>query len=165
MTEHLVLIGFKAVGKTTVGRALAPRLHRAFTDLDELILQRHAQSCDHEKTCREVVQAHGEDFFRTLETEVLQETLKQEKPMVLAVGGGAALSQTNQELLKGQRLVHLGAPQGILRERYLKTGAPEALFSSLWEQRLPTYERLASLTVQNDGPLEETVEKLLQQLA
>lgn len=165
MTEHLILIGFKAAGKTALGKAVAERLNRSFADLDEAILKLHATECTQEKTCRELVSAHGEVFFRALETVSLEKILAKEKPLVLALGGGAPLSEQNQKLLKGQRLVHVTAPQSIILERYLKDGAPADQFQTLWNERMPIYERLAKLTVQNDETLEAATEKLLTLLS
>jgi shikimate kinase len=165
MTEHLVLIGFKAVGKTALGKAVAERLKRPFADLDEEIVKIHTELCAQEKNCRELVSAHGEVFFRALETTALEKILAATEPLVLALGGGAPLSERNQKLLVGQRLVHVTATRSTLLERYLKDGAPADQFQSLWAERMPVYERLAKLTVQNDGTLEETTEELLNLLA
>ena len=40
----------------------------------------------------ELFTLHGEDYYRRLEREVLQEMLKEERPMVLATGGGLVAS-------------------------------------------------------------------------
>lgn len=164
MTEHLVLIGFKAAGKTTLGANLAQRLNRPFADLDEAVLKLHSAECTQEKTCRELVQAHGETFFRDLETAALEKILIEENPLVLALGGGAPLSEQNQKLLENHLLVHITAPQGIIHERYLKNGAPADQFQTLWTERMPVYERLAKFTVQNNGTLEKATEQLLNLL-
>lgn len=164
MTEHLILIGFKAAGKTALGQAVAERLKRPFVDLDEEIVKIHAQLCTQEKSCRELVSAHGEVFFRALETTALEKILAEKNPLIIALGGGAPLSERNQKFLAGQRLVHVTAPRSIILERYLKNGAPADQFQTLWTTRMPVYERLASLTVQNDGTLEETTNELLNLL-
>ncbi|MCL1979777.1 MAG: shikimate kinase [Proteobacteria bacterium] len=81
-THNLILTGFRATGKTSVGRIIAARLHWIFIDTDELACQRLGAPI------AEIVARHGWPFFRTAESQLLQE-LAAIHQTVLATGGGA----------------------------------------------------------------------------
>ncbi len=95
-TPGIYLTGFMGCGKTTVGRALADELGWTFTDLDEEIEAR-------EKTAiAEIFDTRGEAAFREIETAVLKarvRTVQLGRPQVIALGGGAFLSEENFELV------------------------------------------------------------------
>jgi shikimate kinase len=95
-TPGIFLTGFMGCGKTTVGRALADELGWTFADLDQEIEQRQ------KTTIAQIFEAHGEAAFRELETEALKErirTVQFGRPQVIALGGGAFLSEENFELV------------------------------------------------------------------
>ncbi len=79
--DRIVLVGFMAAGKTTVGRRLADRLDWAFVDLDGLIEERTG------RTPGRLIREDGEAAFRRLEAELTDE-LSGRTRVVLAPGGG-----------------------------------------------------------------------------
>ena len=81
--ERIVLVGFMAAGKTTVGRILAERLDWDFVDFDAAISERVG------KAPGDVIREDGEPAFRALEAEVTGE-LRDRTRVVLAPGGGWA---------------------------------------------------------------------------
>ena len=92
---------------------------------------------------------------------------------VIAVGGGAPLSAKNAELFKTHKVVHLTAPEGMVYERIMVNGWPAFFprevdpyvsFQKLWQERLPSYENLATITIENNSPVEDTVNKLVRRL-
>lgn len=95
-TPGIFLVGFMGSGKSTVGRALADELGWAFADLDEDIEKREGMSI------RQIFETRGEAEFRRAETAALQErvrSVERGKPCVVALGGGAFLSQENFEVV------------------------------------------------------------------
>ena len=64
-TDKIYLIGFMAAGKSTVGKALANRLHWEFRDLDELIEEREQLSV------ADFFLKKGEAAFRKAESAML----------------------------------------------------------------------------------------------
>jgi shikimate kinase / 3-dehydroquinate synthase len=90
MRRPLLLNGFMASGKTTLGRRVAARAGREFLDLDALIEARTGQRVS------EIFASRGEPAFRQLEAEALEEILAAGRPTVVALGGGALLSRARR---------------------------------------------------------------------
>src|SRR5262249_52928648 len=78
---HVILVGLPGAGKTTVGRAVAEKLSRAFLDLDEEIERRESRRVS------QIFGESGEPYFRQKE-RALTEELREVGHMVLAPGGG-----------------------------------------------------------------------------
>ncbi len=89
----IALLGLRGAGKTTVGRRLAKRRRVPFVELDHRIEEAA------ELSLGELFSLHGEDYYRRLEREVLQEVLS-EGPMVLATGGGLVASSDTFAMLR-----------------------------------------------------------------
>lgn len=159
----LVLVGPPGAGKSTVGALLATRLGVGFTDVDDLIVERAGRSI------ADIFTTDGEPAFRALEEDAVAEALAAVGG-VLAVGGGAVLSERTREALRGQRVVFLsvGMSEGVRRTglssaRPLLTGVnPRATFKALLDARLPLYREVATLEVATDGSTpDEVVEEVL----
>jgi cytidylate kinase len=98
-------------GKTTVGRLLAERTGREFIDLDALIESRVG------KRIVEIFSDAGEEGFRDLETETLQDVAGATHT-VIATGGGVVIRAENRRLLQNLGLVvWLDAPPDVLLKR------------------------------------------------
>jgi len=81
--DRVLLVGFMASGKTTVGRQVAEKLGWDFVDVDDLIEARTGRSIE------ELFRTRGEAGFREIEAEVT-ETLLGRSGCVIAPGGGWA---------------------------------------------------------------------------
>jgi XRE family transcriptional regulator, aerobic/anaerobic benzoate catabolism transcriptional regulator len=90
----VALLGLRGAGKTTIGRKLARRLHVRFVELDRRI-ERAA-----EISLTALFSLHGEDYYRRLERETLATILGEQRPTVLATGGGIVASSDTYALLK-----------------------------------------------------------------
>lgn len=82
--ERIVLVGFMAAGKSTVGRILAQRLGWTFVDFDDAIEERVGRAPG------DVIREDGEPVFRSLEAEITAD-LADRRHVVLAPGGGWAV--------------------------------------------------------------------------
>lgn len=164
--KHIILIGFKSVGKSSVARALAKTLQKNLIDLDQEI-EGHQQNT----SCREIVKQHGEEYFREMETKLLERVLKN-PPAVIALGGGAVLSIKNRELIKHHKIIHITASKDKVYERILAQGRPayydpkseiKEIFNELWELRSKIYQELACVTVENND-IENTALEIVKKL-
>ena len=86
----VVLIGYRAAGKTTVGRLLAARLGWSYVDVDRGI-EEHCRL-----TIREIIERHGEPFYRDVESEVVV-VLCAGAERVVAFGAGTPMRARNRE--------------------------------------------------------------------
>jgi shikimate kinase len=147
----VVLVGPPGAGKSTVGRLLAGRIGVEFTDIDDLIVTSAGRSIS------EIFITDGEPVFRELEeTEVAAALVGCNG--VLALGGGAVLSERTRIRLRGHSVVFLsvGMAEGVRRTglssaRPLLAGVnPRATFAALLNARLPLYREVATLEVATD---------------
>lgn len=173
--QHIILIGFKNAGKSTIGVALAKKLERPFVDLDEKIRELQAEQSG-EKTllsCRKIMEIHGEEHFRELEHEALENILTTERALVVAVGGGTPMMPANRELLQKHTIIQVSAPKSIVFERIMINGKPAFFskdeepidsFQKLWGEREPVFNTLAAITVENTGSVDDAVEKILDRM-
>ena len=90
----IALLGLRGAGKTTVGRRLAKRRGVPFVELDKRI------EAAADLSLGEIFSLHGEEYYRRLEREVLQDVLKDGQPMVLATGGGLVASPDTFAMLR-----------------------------------------------------------------
>jgi shikimate kinase len=153
----LVLVGPPASGKTTVGQLVAQRLGVAFTDTDDVVVQRAG------KPVGDIFVDDGEEAFRELEAAAVADTLAATGGVV-ALGGGAVLSAATRARLTGHPVVFLsaGVPAsasrvGLNRDRPLLIGNPRAQLRALLDQRLSLYEEVATATVRTDDLTPEEV--------
>jgi shikimate kinase len=149
---RIVLIGAPGSGKSTVGVALAAHLQWPFTDTDALIELKES------KKITDLFVDDGEEYFRGVEFEVLQEVLSEDS-VVISLGGGAPISSKAQDVLEASKstIVFLdvslatAAPRvGFNRDRPLLLGNPRAQWQALSDQRRPIYEKLATQSIKVD---------------
>jgi len=153
---NIVLIGMPGSGKTSLGRQLCPLLNKKFTDTDDIIAERAGMSIP------DIFEKFGEERFRELETEVIQDIGK-EKGLVIATGGGAVLREQNRNALKQNGRVYY-----ITRElRALETEnrplskSIEAL-RELERVRKPIYTDFCDVKISNDGELVDAVNAIAE---
>ncbi len=137
----LVLSGFMATGKSTVGRSVAQRLKRPFVDLDQLIEDQAGCSIS------ELFRTRGEPAFRALERQALLDVLRDDA-VVLSVGGGALLDRAMRlDVLERARVVTLRASAAEVARRAATDTARPLLGATadvegtqaLLELRAPSY--------------------------
>lgn len=151
--ENIVLIGMAGCGKSTVGKALAKRLGRQFVDTDAVLTERIGN-------IPQFFEKFGEEAFRKEETEVLEEFGKL-SGLVISTGGGVVTREENYPLLhQNGRMVWLRRSVEKLSAKGRPLSQKEGV-AALYEKRIPMYTRFADMTVDNEGSIEETVEKLL----
>ncbi|AZJ31682.1 MULTISPECIES: shikimate kinase [Tenacibaculum] len=89
----IVLLGYMASGKSTVGRVLAEKMQIPFIDLDEYIEEKEG------KTVSEIFENNGEIYFRKQEHVYLKELLEKQNKFILSLGGGTPCYAGNMDVL------------------------------------------------------------------
>ncbi len=168
--KNIVIMGFKACGKSWVGRDLAKKLEREFIDLDDVIRDLYKQEFGEQLSCREIHQKHGAEKFRSLEAKAVEQ-VSQKSDCVIALGGGTIAYSANVDLLKGSGIiVYLKDSAENLLERIKKRGIPTFLDPTDLEgsmkrelaRREPLYEKYADIIVSSAGlSIDGIVEKII----
>jgi len=162
----VVLVGMMGVGKSTVGRRLAARLHLPFIDADTEIEAAAGMSIP------EIFEAHGEPHFRDGEARVIARLL-QGGPAVLATGGGSFMREETRRRIGDKAVsIWLKANAEVIMRRVrrradrplLQNADPEAAVIRLIGEREPIYQfadlTIASREVPHDKIVDECVEAL-----
>jgi shikimate kinase/3-dehydroquinate synthase len=150
LEKHLALVGFMGAGKTTIGRVTAERTGRPFVDTDAEIERRHGPISE--------LFEHGEAEFRLLEEQVVAEALAG-PPSVIALGGGAVLSETTRSRLAALAFVEeVAVDVGTAWERVRGSDRPlardEGSFRRLYAERAEVYASVRAASVSDvDGAL------------
>ena len=166
--ENIVLTGFRATGKTSVGRLLASRLNYTFIDADALLSERLGG------TVAEIVARFGWATFRQAERQLLDETDAMTRT-VLATGGGAIEHAAEWQRLREHCLVvWLDADAATLQRRMaedaqteaqrpsLTGGAPADEVQTLLVRRIPLYAAGSDIRLET---ADRTPEELAGELA
>jgi shikimate kinase len=164
--HNIILIGFMGSGKTSVGDRLAERLSYRFRDTDQLLEQKARDTINH------IFAAHGEEYFRNLETDLLNELLPGINQTVLSTGGGLPLREQNAQLLKEMGyVVYLKASKQTTVQRLKGDTTRPLLQGEELEQKVermlsirsPIYERAAhKIVVTDDKNINEIVHLIME---
>jgi shikimate kinase len=154
---NLVLIGYRASGKTVTGRELAARLSRPFVDTDVLVIREAGAPVS------EIVQKDGWERFRDLESRVIRRVASSDG-QVVSTGGGAVLREENVRRLRaGGWIVWLKACEEILRLRMeadventerrpaLEGESPVEEIAGVLRGRTPFYRKAGHFHLDTDG--------------
>ncbi len=164
-TTPIFLLGFMGAGKSTVGEALAARLARPFIDLDKRI------EAVTERTIADLIENEGEERFRQIESQLLQEVVRA-PGAVIALGGGVITRRENRQLIARTGLSFwLDVPfevcwQRIQNDQTVRPLAPnEEAARERYKQRLPLYQQADfRIAVSEAQPASEIVEVILRHI-
>jgi shikimate kinase len=164
---RIILVGLPGSGKTTIGRQLARRLGVSFVDSDHVIEERLGCSI------REFFAREGEDSFRDVEEQVLDD-LSQHHEGVMATGGGSCLRPNNRQRLheRGQVIYLRSTPEDVYRRvkhdtarPLLQVDDPMGRLRTLYETRDALYRETAHFVIETGRPSVSTlVNMILMQL-
>lgn len=131
-------------GKSTVAKSLVNLLNDySIQDVDSLIEQKMSLSIS------EIFDKYGEQEFRKIESEVIEETCQKNKT-IISTGGGAFENPINRKvLLNSGKVFYLYAPSQVLYDRIKTQGDrpllqcenPELVFINLLDKRDKNYRK------------------------
>lgn len=169
---NLILIGYRATGKTTLARLLAERLEWSWVDLDDEI-ERAAG-----KPIAKIFQEDGEPAFRDLESQTVRDWCGRDA-VVIATGGGAPLREENRRAMRASgkvvwltaspRTIHArmqgDATTAARRPPLTASGGLEEIIRLL-AQREPIYRQTADIVIDTEGRSpEQLLEEILGRIA
>ena len=156
-TGNIILIGMPGCGKSTLGRKLAEALNRPFVDTDALIEEAAGRPIP------EIFATDGEEVFRAYETDAVRRAGMM-SGAVIATGGGVVTRERNYApLSQNGSIVFIKRDLSKLptKGRPLSQANP---LEVMYARRLPLYRRFADMEISNNGPLDQTVARILSEL-
>lgn len=167
--HKIILTGYRATGKSAVGRLLADRLGLSFFDMDSCLEERAG------RPIRQLVAEHGWEQFRELERNLLAELVDQ-TGMVISTGGGAILHQESWRRLSRTGLVvwltadidticrRLTEDSNSVEQRPSLTGADICTEAAMvLAEREPLYAKGSHLSITTDDNTVEQIVLLIEQ--
>lgn len=151
--RNIYLTGFMGTGKSTVSRYLHKNYGLKQLEMDEEIVRQEGRSI------ADIFAQEGEEYFRTVETKLL-DCIGNDQNLVVSCGGGTATRQCNvQKMKKNGIIILLSASPKTVYERVkdnhdrplLEGNMNVAYIAGLMEKRKAAYEAAADFTVVTDG--------------
>ncbi|MCS4487488.1 shikimate kinase [Streptococcus sciuri] len=155
-----ILIGFMGAGKSTVARLL----DSDYIDMDEVIAQRIGMPI------ADFFAIQGENAFRQIESQVLEELLKSNH--VVSTGGGVVTSKSNRRLLRNHSdTIYLRASfetvynriqsdESTVRPLFINNSMED--FKAIFDRRLCWYEEVASQVVDVDNKTPQAIVEVIK---
>lgn len=159
MKDTIFLIGFMGAGKSTVAECLRRNYGRRVVEMDQRIEEQEQMPIS------KIFDEKGEEYFRGLETKLLQE-LKGQPDLVVSCGGGVPLRSCNVEVMRESgRVIFLTAKPETVYQRVrnshnrplLEGNKSIPFISSLMEERRERYEAAADYLVATDDRSQEEI--------
>lgn len=151
--RSIVFLGMMGCGKSAIGKMVARRLELEFVDADTEIEVAAG------RPVADIFEEYGEEEFRRLEEKVIERVLA-DKPVLLALGGGAFMAEPTRQIIENYGLsVWIKADLNLLLERVgrrpskrplLSQGNPKEILENLLKIREPVYA-LAELHIESKG--------------
>lgn len=161
LDRAVVLVGPMAAGKTSLGKRLARELDIPFVDSDARIVQKHG-------AITQLFEEHGEPYFREIEASVIAAELARKGPRIVALGGGAVLTDSTRALLRRHPVICLMTTQRAvlktanLARRPLLRDDPGA-WQRILDERRHLYEEVADVTFRTDKFTQQQLTKAATQ--
>ena len=146
-------------GKTSLGEILSSKLSYNFLDSDKLIENLYGNS-------QEIIDTQGRERFKDIEEKVLL-SIKFDKH-VLATGGSAVFSHSSMKYLREcSEIIYLDVQFDTIFKRvgdfkgrgFIKSS--DQTVKEAYEERASLYNLYADHIVDNNGPIEDCLSKIL----
>ena len=111
--KKVILVGYMAVGKTTIAKLISEKIGIKCVDLDKLIEEKTNLSIS------ELFKQKGEIYFRKIEHEIFKEIIENDEDLIISTGGGTPCYAGNDLFLNGENItsIYLNASLSIILAR------------------------------------------------
>lgn len=153
INDNIYLIGFMGTGKSTIALELKNNTKKDIIEMDEMIVKNQGM------TINEIFEKHGEEYFRKLETDLLNRICK-EGNKIVSCGGGVAIREENVSIMKqsGKIICLLAEPETVFQRIKESKSRPilnenmnVEFISDLMDKRRKYYLVAADMAVKTDG--------------
>ena len=158
----ICLIGMPGSGKSTIGKLLSEKLKYSFFDTDQEIEKREKNKIQN------IFSIKGEDYFRSVETQVFNE-LVEKKKIVISTGGGLILN--NLEKLKLSFNIYLYCNIDVLIQRASRNNLRPLLsqntplqMTNLFNERKDIYIKIADVTINATDNQNVTITEIIKKI-
>lgn len=154
--QNIVLIGMPGSGKSTIGKTLCEMTGKSFIDTDEIIKETHGD-------ISEIFAKHGEEYFRTIESEAVKQAGKN-SGYIIATGGGVILKQENIDFLKQNGIIFfLNRPiEDIVPTSDRPLSRDYESLKERYHERYDKYVASADCEIFVDGDPKHSAEKIME---
>ncbi|ASP21178.1 shikimate kinase [Antarctobacter heliothermus] len=167
--QRICLVGLRGAGKSTLGRMAGTALEVPFIELNNEISEVGGMPV------AEIMALYGQEGFRKLEADALEQVIATHEQVILAVGGGIVaepatynrlLSHFHTIWLKAAPEEHMARVRAQGDERPM-AGQPEAMgqLKSILQARETLYERAHAQLNTSGASVTDTLERLLALIA
>jgi shikimate kinase len=132
---QIILLGYMASGKSTIGKVVSKKLNINFIDLDDYISEQEKMSVP------EIFKMKGEIYFRRIENTYLKEILNSEGNFVLSLGGGTPCYANNMEEINNSEAISIYLQGNVptMVKRLIKKKSKRPLIASLGDDQIPEF--------------------------
>lgn len=156
---NIVLTGMPGSGKSSVGKHIQLITGRELFDTDSLIVEKAGMEIS------DIFAKYGEQYFRDLESEVIDEVSKK-NGVIISTGGGAVLRDENVQNLKRNGSVFFidRALEDLIPTDDRPLANDVEKIKKLYETRFPIYEASADVKVKVKGDAKSVAEEIIKRL-
>jgi len=129
----IFIIGYMCSGKSTVGKRLAQKLNYSFIDLDFYFEKKFHISVD------DFFTKYGENAFRKIETQLLNEILVKDN-IVISTGGGTPCFNENMNVMRKNGVsIYLKMHINSLKDRIINSKKKRPLLKNITNENVTDF--------------------------
>lgn len=157
--ENIVLIGMPSSGKTTIGIELSKLLNKEYVDTDSLIEDKINMPISNFLT------KDNENDFRDIEEEVTKNISKLNNK-IISTGGGVIKREINIKRLKQNATIVFidRSLENLITTSSRPLSSNRTDLEKLYQQRYNIYKLSADIIVENNDKLEDTINKIINEV-
>jgi shikimate kinase len=133
--KKVILIGYMAVGKTTIAKLLSEKMGVKHVDLDNLIEKKT------NLTVGELFNQKGEIYFRKVEHEIFKEVIQDDDNLIISTGGGTPCYANNYLFLNciNSTSIYLNASLSVILDRLMSEKITRPLVANQSQEELKEF--------------------------